>query len=381
MKSIDQVSCCNNNYVKALDDQLSSLGYQGNIHYKHRRKVGLYWKSSKFIPEKIQFLELNREDRFFATGVMIAQLRLKGTSTAQAAVFVSVDVMAPLTSEGNYISLDKETSLLLFMDELKRWTASTPVVLCCSMDSSSTSQSVYEAITKKSDFKSIFQAIHGSGSQSPQDPHHIDCVFYKSTAAMHALDLLQHNSESSGGVHMQWPVEVAFELTPAAAAPHMMLKSTPTSASSECKGDASFTFFALGDFGEPNQKMKQVACRMAEWADHYNPKFILSLGDNIYNEGCESPEDMLFNTAWANVFIKPYRPLQVPWKICLGNHDYYGSIDSQINYTKHPNNPMGLWQCPSNRYTFKVDHNGVETAGDATAPLPLVEFFCTDTNG
>jgi len=97
----------------------------------------------------------------------------------------------------------------------------------------------------------------------------------------------------------------------------------------------------------------------------------------MYEDGCMSVNDPQFNTKWFQVFIRPFLSLQVPWKVCLGNHDYYGNPQSQIDYTKHPANYRGLWQCPSNNYNFKVNDLGQEDAGCAN---PLVEFFCIDTN-
>jgi len=138
-----------------------------------------------------------------------------------------------------------------------------------------------------------------------------------------------------------------------------------------------FHFLAIGDFGEPNKRLQIVASSLDIIAQRTNPSFILTLGDNMYEDGCMSVNDPQFNTKWFQVFIRPFLSLQVPWKVCLGNHDYYGNPQSQIDYTKHPANYRGLWQCPSNNYNFKVNDLGQEDAGCAN---PLVEFFCIDTN-
>lgn len=47
-------------------------------------------------------------------------------------------------------------------------------------------------------------------------------------------------------------------------------------------------------------------------------------------------------------------------------------MQAQIDFTKSDHNPEGLWQCPSNNYSF-------------SAPIPggdgVVDFFAMDSNG
>jgi hypothetical protein len=91
-----------------------------------------------------------------------------------------------------------------------------------------------------------------------------------------------------------------------------------------------FSFFAIGDFGEPVDKIRDTAHEMAKFAKISSPTFILGLGDNIYPWGCESADDALFHTNWADVFIHPYEDLRIPWKITLGNHDYYTNPFAEV---------------------------------------------------
>lgn len=139
-----------------------------------------------------------------------------------------------------------------------------------------------------------------------------------------------------------------------------------------------FTFFAIGDWGYPTEEVHQIAQFMDSRActDPANaPAFILSLGDNFYPRGVESVLDPQFQTSWQNVFLI-YKSLNVPWKVCLGNHDYSKNPLAQIEFTYHPLNPSGLWQCPSKNYSFTTQVLHPNLSDPAS-----VEFFCLDTNG
>ena len=136
----------------------------------------------------------------------------------------------------------------------------------------------------------------------------------------------------------------------------------------------SLLFFAIGDFGHgcPN-----IANAMNLYSDNLKraPDFILGLGDNFYPCGVQSTSDIAFKTTWADVFLI-HKNLRVPWKMVLGNHDYEGAFQAQIDYTFSPNNDEGLWQCPGQCYKFT--HEIMSKTG---GPLTQVDFFALDTNG
>jgi len=134
--------------------------------------------------------------------------------------------------------------------------------------------------------------------------------------------------------------------------------------------EAPLCFFALGDWGKRCPVVKQLAAQMATCAQRMNPQLILALGDNFYPVGVKSVDDPQFRTVWQEIFLI-HKELRVPWKVCLGNHDYYGNPQAQIDFTNSPLNPHGLWQCEGQNYTFTA----------ALADGGSVDFFALDTNG
>ena len=82
-----------------------------------------------------------------------------------------------------------------------------------------------------------------------------------------------------------------------------------------------------------------IACKNA------GAGFIVSVGDNFYEDGVASLED----SHWQQTFERVYADdsLQVPWYVILGNHDYRGNCDVQLEYGKtHPR-----WIMPARYYT------------------------------
>ena len=114
-------------------------------------------------------------------------------------------------------------------------------------------------------------------------------------------------------------------------------------------------FFSIGDWGANSTHVnsaKLVANAMASYYPYMNPipNYIISLGDNFYENGVSSIYDKLWDSAWFSVFIKPFPALyNIQWFSILGNHDYYGGIDginSQIEMTNHSKH----WVMPAKDY-------------------------------
>lgn len=102
---------------------------------------------------------------------------------------------------------------------------------------------------------------------------------------------------------------------------------------------------------------------------HKNIQSVFLLGDNIYPSGCKGVHDEQFKTKFEDI----YQNVDLPFYLCLGNHDYglsYNLLSKdflrnnslvQIEYSKHSKK----WNMPSKYY------NVVQ---------PPCEYFMIDTN-
>jgi len=109
----------------------------------------------------------------------------------------------------------------------------------------------------------------------------------------------------------------------------------------------SLNFFIISDWGWNGYLHQQeVADQMAIVADSLDPKFIVSCGDNFQIQGVASVQDPLWLTSFENVYKQP--SLQVDWYPVLGNHDYKGNTQAEIDYSKISRR----WRLESHYYSF-----------------------------
>ncbi|MFH5211582.1 metallophosphoesterase [Antrihabitans sp. NCIMB 15449] len=97
----------------------------------------------------------------------------------------------------------------------------------------------------------------------------------------------------------------------------------------------------------------------------------IGLGDNIYEDGAETPDDDEFGTK----FEAPNTGLDVPWLMALGNHDNSLIVPGDGSWLEKGNNEVGYharsprWWMPSRYYSVALPAND-----------PVVEFFVLDLN-
>jgi len=143
----------------------------------------------------------------------------------------------------------------------------------------------------------------------------------------------------------------------------LFAESSAVTSHSDFPPDA-LNFVLFGDWGRRGQiDQLHVAAQMADASSAIGAKFVVSVGDNFYESGVTSTED----SHWRESFEEIYKAsaLQIPWKVILGNHDYYGNCDAQITYSK----TSRRWQMPA-RYFVETQQFGPDVTAD---------FFYVDT--
>uniref|UniRef100_B0SVS7 acid phosphatase n=1 Tax=Caulobacter sp. (strain K31) TaxID=366602 RepID=B0SVS7_CAUSK len=129
-------------------------------------------------------------------------------------------------------------------------------------------------------------------------------------------------------------------------------------------GDEAINFVAVGDWGRKGQRSQRVVAEaMGAAAAEIGSRFVLSAGDNFYPAGVRSVVDPHWRRSFEDVYTAP--ALQTPWYAALGNHDYRGVAQAQVDYTRL----SARWRMP-NRY-YKV-------SGEALG-ANLLDLFVIDT--
>lgn len=128
----------------------------------------------------------------------------------------------------------------------------------------------------------------------------------------------------------------------------------------------SVSFFVLSDWGfSGSSGQREVAAEMSRISRSAGIDFIMTSGDNFQVAGVTSVNDPLWKENYENVYSDS--ALQVPWYPALGNHDYYGNPEAQVEYSAISK----CWKMQARYYSF------VEKVDSASA----VRFVVLDTQG
>ena len=123
----------------------------------------------------------------------------------------------------------------------------------------------------------------------------------------------------------------------------------------------SVRFFTFGDWGSGTQDQKNVAEVTRKVCKELGCDFGLLLGDNFYEKGVSSVEDPLWKSRYQDI----YQGLNIPFYAVLGNHDWRGNPQAQVDYSKKDSR----WKMPAYFYSIRYPEKN-----------PLLEIFILNSN-
>ena len=124
-----------------------------------------------------------------------------------------------------------------------------------------------------------------------------------------------------------------------------------------------FSVLVVGDTGKDTSKRTAVVKAMRKHAAWSRPDAGILLGDNFYERGVDSVDDPLFESDFESLFDDA--SFDMPFYVCLGNHDVHGDADAQVQYTALSKR----WKMPARYFRTR------ESAGDRA-----IDVFVLDTN-
>ncbi|KAK8507940.1 hypothetical protein V6N13_055409 [Hibiscus sabdariffa] len=96
------------------------------------------------------------------------------------------------------------------------------------------------------------------------------------------------------------------------------------------KPDGSLSFLVVGDWGRRGlYNQSQVARQMGIVGEKIDINYIISTGDNFYDNGLTGVDDPAFHESFTDIYTAP--SLQKQWYTVLGNHDYRGNVEAQLS--------------------------------------------------
>ncbi|RHN42336.1 putative Acid phosphatase [Medicago truncatula] len=132
----------------------------------------------------------------------------------------------------------------------------------------------------------------------------------------------------------------------------------------------SLNFLVVGDWGRKgNYNQSLVAHQMGIVGKNLNIEFVVSTGDNFYDDGLKGVDDPAFYESFVDIYTAP--SLQQIWYNVLGNHDYRGDVEAQLSPILRQKD--NRWVCLR---SFILDTDNVEFFFVDTTPF--VEEYFTD---
>ncbi|KAE8076415.1 hypothetical protein FH972_015070 [Carpinus fangiana] len=96
------------------------------------------------------------------------------------------------------------------------------------------------------------------------------------------------------------------------------------------KADGTLSFLVVGDWGRRGlYNQSQVALQMGVVGEKVEIEFVISTGDNFYEDGLTGVDDPAFNESFISIYTPP--SLHKQWYNVLGNHDYRGDVAAQLS--------------------------------------------------
>lgn len=140
------------------------------------------------------------------------------------------------------------------------------------------------------------------------------------------------------------------------------VSNAPTSAPLNVLKGASWDvkMAVIGDWGTGGSLQRKVGNSiLLQHQELGGYTAVVSTGDNIYPAGVASAGDQQWNSKFLKMYSKEL--LDLPWVAVLGNHDYRGNADAQVEFGKKHRN----WIMPARYYTHVV-------GSDAGAAVTIV---------
>ncbi|KAH9724565.1 Purple acid phosphatase 17 [Citrus sinensis] len=102
--------------------------------------------------------------------------------------------------------------------------------------------------------------------------------------------------------------------------------------STETKNDEplSLSFLVIGDWGRRGAfNQSQLTSQMGRIGEKLDIDFVVSIGDNFYDNGLSGEDDTAFEKSFSKIYT--VKSLQKQWYSILGNHDYRGDAEAQLS--------------------------------------------------
>lgn len=116
----------------------------------------------------------------------------------------------------------------------------------------------------------------------------------------------------------------------------------------------ALNFIISSDMGRRGVSEQQnIANIMGNIALQNKIDFVAVAGDPIHDDGVKSTTDEEWKLKYENIYTAPSLQI-IPWYVVSGNHEYHGSVQAVLDYSKK----SSRWKAPARYYSIEKTING-----------------------
>jgi len=135
----------------------------------------------------------------------------------------------------------------------------------------------------------------------------------------------------------------------------------------------ALNFMVANDMGRRGvSEQKNIATLMGKEAEFNMINFIAVAGDPIHDDGVKSTDDSEWKDKFENIYTASSL-MNIPWYVVSGNHEYHGSVQAILDYSKL----SGRWKAPARYYSIEksIVENGNKCLFVFIDTAPLIDKY------
>jgi len=140
--------------------------------------------------------------------------------------------------------------------------------------------------------------------------------------------------------------------------------------------DNAINFMVASDMGRRGvSEQKNIATLMGKEAEYNLINFIAVAGDPIHDDGVKSTEDSEWKDKFENIYTASSL-MNIPWYVVSGNHEYHGSVQAILDYSKL----SARWKAPARYYSIEksIGETGKKCLFVFIDTAPLIDKYRTE---
>ncbi|MEI7422252.1 MAG: metallophosphoesterase [Prolixibacteraceae bacterium] len=140
--------------------------------------------------------------------------------------------------------------------------------------------------------------------------------------------------------------------------------------------ESALNFVVASDMGRKGvSEQKNIGVLLGKEADFNKISFIAVAGDPIHDDGVKSTDDSEWKDKFENIYTAASL-MNIPWYVVSGNHEYHGSVQAIMDYSKLSHR----WKAPARYYTIEktLDTKGNKCLFVFIDTAPLIDKYRTE---